>query len=86
MSSYTTHGVCSRKINFSVKDGIVEKVEFLSGCSGNLEGIGRLVEGMPVEEVIRRLEGIDCDGKGTSCPDQLAKALKKCLEQTAETA
>lgn len=73
--TYTTHGVCSREITFHVEDGIIRNVAFRSGCHGNLQGISKLVEGMPVNEVINRLKGIDCGGKGTSCPDQLAKAL-----------
>jgi uncharacterized protein (TIGR03905 family) len=79
MSNYTysTHGVCSRKIEFEIEGDIVKNVSFVNGCSGNLQGIGKLVEGMNVEEVIKKLEGIDCNGRGTSCPDQLARALKE---------
>lgn len=73
--TYTTRGTCSRKINVEIEDNIVKHVEFQSGCDGNLQGISMLVEGMEVEEVIKRLKGIDCGGRGTSCPDQLAKAL-----------
>ena len=75
--TYKTHGTCSREIQFEVNDGIVSKVTFISGCNGNLQGIGQLVEGMKVEDVINRLKGIDCNGRGTSCPDQLAKALEE---------
>lgn len=75
--TYKTHGTCSREIQFEVNDGIVSKVRFVSGCNGNLQGIGQLVEGMNVEDVIKRLKGINCNGKGTSCPDQLAKALEE---------
>ena len=74
--SYKTNGVCSRSITIEVEDGIVKKVKFQGGCAGNTQGISKLVEGMPVEEVIKRLEGIRCGFKSTSCPDQLAKALK----------
>lgn len=74
--SYNTHGVCSRKIDFEIEDGIVKNVRFLGGCNGNLQGIGKLVEGMKIDDVIEKLEGVNCNGKGTSCPDQLAKALK----------
>lgn len=74
--THKTTGVCSREIKFSVKDGVVSNVSFIGGCDGNLKGISSLIEGMKVEEVIERLEGIDCRGKGTSCPDQLAKNLK----------
>lgn len=70
-------GVCSREINITIQDGIVKKVSFKAGCDGNSLGIGRLVEGMPVELVIKKLRGIDCGGKGTSCPDQLAVALQE---------
>ena len=75
--SYKTKGTCSREIHFEVEDGIVKNVEFIGGCNGNLKGIGSLVEGMEVEDVIERLEGITCGFKPTSCPDQLAKALKE---------
>lgn len=74
--SYKTHGTCSREIAFEVEDGKVKNVQFFGGCNGNLKGIGALVEGMEVEEVIRRVEGIRCGMKSTSCPDQLAQALK----------
>lgn len=78
--TYRPKGVCSQKMDIDVEDGIVKKVEVLGGCSGNLQGISRLVVGMSVEEVIERLEGIRCGFKNTSCPDQLAKALKNCIE------
>ncbi len=74
---FTPEGVCSSKIYFTVDGGKVVHVEFQDGCDGNLQGIGRLVEGMHVDEVIKRLKGIDCSYRGTSCPDQLAKALEK---------
>jgi uncharacterized protein (TIGR03905 family) len=74
--NYTTKGVCSRNISFDIEDGIIRNVKFLGGCNGNLQGISKLVEGMPADEVISRLENINCNGKGTSCPDQLAKAIK----------
>ncbi len=77
MSSYKPKGVCSQKIDFDVIDGKVYNVTFLGGCNGNLQGIGKLVEGMSVSEVIDRLNGINCGFKGTSCPDQLAKALEE---------
>lgn len=79
MQTYTPQGVCSMKINFDVEDGIIKKVQFVGGCNGNTQGISRLVEGMRVEDVIQRLEGVNCGGRGTSCPDQLAKALKSTL-------
>ena len=70
------HGVCSRLIRLDVEDDIIQNVQFVGGCSGNTQGIARLVIGMKVDEAIERMEGIDCGGKGTSCPDQLAKALR----------
>ena len=76
---YKTKGTCSQKIFFDIEDGVVKNVKYIGGCNGNLQGIGKLVEGMPVEEVINRLEGIHCGFKPTSCPDQLAKALKETL-------
>ncbi|MBE6837226.1 MAG: TIGR03905 family TSCPD domain-containing protein [Ruminococcus sp.] len=75
--SYKTKGTCSKEIRFEVEDGILKNVEFIGGCNGNLKGIGSLVEGMEVEDVIERLEGITCGFKPTSCPDQLANALKQ---------
>lgn len=75
--SFKTKGTCSRQINFEVEDGVVKNVEFIGGCNGNLKGIGSLVDGMKVEDVIKKLEGITCGFKPTSCPDQLAKALKE---------
>ncbi len=74
---FKTSGVCSRKIVFDIEDGLVKNINFAGGCAGNTQGIARLAEGRPVSEVIRLLQGIDCGGKGTSCPDQLAKALKE---------
>ena len=77
---YITRGVCSRKILFDVEDGIVKNVRFINGCSGNTQGVAALVEGMRAEEVIARLRGISCNGKPTSCPDQLARALENVLK------
>lgn len=74
---YKTKGVCASRIDFSIEDGKVTKVKFIGGCSGNTQGVSKLVEGMDKEEVIKRLEGIRCGMKVTSCPDQLAKALKE---------
>lgn len=81
MSEYITRGVCSRKIEFLIDQGKLKDVSFVSGCSGNLEGISKLVEGMQVEEVIEKLEGIKCGWKNTSCPAQLAQALKEELQK-----
>ncbi len=74
---YKTKGTCSQRIFFDVEEGIVKNVQFVGGCNGNLKGIAALVEGMRVEDVISRVEGIRCGMKATSCPDQLAKALKE---------
>ena len=77
--SYKTRGVCSQYINFELNDGIVTNVQFLGGCNGNLQGIAALVEGQKAEDIIARVEGIKCGMKATSCPDQLAHALKEAL-------
>ncbi len=77
--NFTPRGVCSRQINIEVDDGIVQNVQFVGGCNGNAGGISSLVKGMKVEDVIERLKDIDCNGKGTSCPAQLAEALKLTL-------
>lgn len=74
--TYKTQGVCSQAINFEVEDGIIKSVQFIGGCSGNTQGVAALVCGMKVEDAISRLEGIRCGMRPTSCPDQLAKALK----------
>ncbi len=73
-------GVCSERINFTIDAGRIANVEFLGGCDGNLQGIANLVEGLEVGEAIRKLKGIDCMGRGTSCPDQLARALEKARD------
>lgn len=78
---YRPRGVCSQEINFDIEDNKVKNVSFLGGCSGNLQGIGRLIEGMDVNEAIARMEGIRCGFKPTSCPDQLAQALKEATGQ-----
>ena len=77
--TYTTKGTCSREILFEIEDGKLTNVQFIGGCNGNLKGICSLVEGMNAEEVIARLEGTTCGPKSTSCPDQLATALKEAL-------
>lgn len=77
--SYKTHGTCSREIAFELENGKVKNVQFFGGCNGNLKGISALVEGLDAKEVIRRVEGIRCGMKSTSCPDQLAQALKAAL-------
>ena len=78
---YTPKGVCSRKIEIDIENGIINKVRFVGGCNGNTQGISKLVEGMKAEDGISRLEGVNCNGRGTSCPDQLAKALKEAIKQ-----
>ena len=76
---YKTNGVCSRLIHFDIVDNKVRNVEFIGGCAGNAQGVARLIEGMDVHEAIRRMEGIRCGARKTSCPDQLAKALREAL-------
>ena len=79
--SFQPSGVCSAQIDFDLEDGIVKNVVFTRGCGGNTQGVGALCEGMKAEDIIKRLEGIDCRGRGTSCPDQLAQAVKMALQQ-----
>lgn len=79
--SYTPRGVCSAQIDFEIVDGIVKNIHFTRGCSGNTQGISRLCEGMRAEDVISRLSGVDCGGRGTSCPDQLATAISLALKE-----
>lgn len=74
---YITKGTCSRGIDYNIVDGKVTKVHFDGGCNGNTQGVAALVEGMEVHEAIRRLKGIKCGSRGTSCPDQLARALEQ---------
>ena len=76
---YYTKGTCSQRILFEIEDGKVKNVEYIGGCHGNLQGISKLVEGMDANEVIERIQGIRCGMKPTSCPDQLATALKEAL-------
>ena len=76
MYEFKTKGTCSSRILFDIEDGKVKNLQFIGGCNGNLKGISALVEGMPVAEVIAKIEGIRCGMKSTSCPDQLAQALK----------
>ena len=79
MYEYKTSGTCSQRILFDVVDGKVRNVQFIGGCNGNLKGIAALVEGMDADEVIARVQGVTCGMKKTSCPDQLAQALKEAL-------
>lgn len=76
---YTPRGVCSRHMQVSVEDGVITEVKVVGGCNGNLKGLMSLLKGMKVSEAIEKLEGIDCGGKGTSCPDQISKALKQLV-------
>ena len=80
--TYTTKGVCARSITIEVENNIVKEVKFLGGCNGNTSGISKLVVGMEIDEVISRLENIRCGFKTTSCPDQLATALKEIKEKS----
>ena len=77
--TYKTRGTCSRQIKFDLVDGKVSNVSFVGGCNGNLQGISLLVEGMEASKVIEILKDIDCNGRGTSCPAQLARALKEAV-------
>lgn len=76
--TYATKGTCSRQIDIDVNEsGVIEKVSFTGGCSGNTQGVSALIVGMSIDEAISRLDGIKCGPRSTSCPDQLAQALKK---------
>ena len=77
--TYDTKGTCSRKIIIDVENGVVNNIKFIGGCSGNTQGIASLVKGMKVEDVIKKFKGIDCAGRRTSCPDQLAKAMEEIM-------
>lgn len=77
---YIPHGVCSRMIELEIEDDIIKDCSFTGGCNGNLQGISKLVKGMEIDEAIEKLEGISCNGRPTSCPDQLAKALRAARE------
>ena len=82
MEHYVYHpkGVCSRQMDFDVEDGKIHNLVVTGGCNGNLKGIAALVEGQDVKEIKNKLKGIDCNGRGTSCPDQLSKALEEVSE------
>ena len=81
--TYRPRGVCSREMKLELEDGVIRSIRIVGGCSGNLQGISRLVEGMSAQEAIRRMKGIRCGFKDTSCPDQLSLALEKALEAEA---
>ncbi len=78
---YIPQGVCSQELIFNIENGIVTDLKVVGGCSGNLQGIAKLVKGLPIDEVIERLKGIKCGFKPTSCPDQIAKALEEYKKQ-----
>lgn len=78
--TYIPRGVCSRMIEVEIEDDVIVSCKFLGGCSGNTQGVSKLVVGMDANDAIKRLKGIDCGGRGTSCPDQLANALEEALE------
>lgn len=78
--SYKTSGTCSTRIDFEIENDILKKVSFTGGCNGNLQAVSRLVEGLPVTEVIEKLGGISCNGRPTSCGDQLARACQAALK------
>ena len=84
--SYITQGVCSRNINFDIENGKIYNVRFEGGCMGNLQAISKLVDGKDAKEVMQILQGNDCKGKGTSCADQLAKAIEQALSEIEEIA
>nr|WP_296190301.1 TIGR03905 family TSCPD domain-containing protein [uncultured Anaerobutyricum sp.] len=83
MYSYKTKGVCSREIQFDVENDIIKEVRFIGGCMGNTQGVAALAKGRNIDEVINIIKGIDCGGRGTSCPDQLALALMAYKQQQA---
>lgn len=82
--TYTPRGVCSRRMTVALEDGVIRDVRIEGGCNGNLQGISRLVIGMKAEDAIARMRGIQCGGKPSSCPDQLAQALTQALEQARQ--
>lgn len=80
MQTFTTSGVCAKTIEFKIEDGVLQNVKFNGGCPGNAIGLSAAVEGMKIQDVVTKLEGIGCREKSTSCPDQLAKALKEFIK------
>lgn len=79
--THMNRGTCSRAVSFDINDGIVTNVQFVGGCNGNTQGVAALAEGMKAEDIIAKCEGIDCNRRGTSCPDQLAKAVKEAISK-----
>ena len=82
---YNTVGTCSKQIIIELEDDIIQNIEFIGGCNGNLQGLDKLARGMKIQDIIERLKGIRCGAKATSCPDQLAVALVKYIEERAKT-
>jgi len=82
-TTYSCVGTCSQQIEAEIEDGIIRSVAFIGGCHGNTQGIAALVRGMKAQDAIARLKGIDCRGRGTSCPDQLARALERMLQENS---
>ena len=78
---YTPKGVCSRKYTFDIEGDVINSLTVIGGCNGNLKGISNIVRGMTIDKVIENFEGVDCGGKGTSCPDQISRALKSYKEK-----
>ena len=83
--SYKTTNTCARVIEFELNDNVVTNVKFFGGCPGNLQALPKLVEGMTVEEIENKIGGINCSGRGTSCADQLSKAVREALEESKQT-
>ena len=81
MIRHINKGTCSSAVDFEIENGIVTNCRFIGGCDGNTKGVAKLVIGRPVDEIIHLLDGVDCRGRGTSCPDQLAQALKEYQQQ-----
>lgn len=81
MENFKTRGVCAKEIMFEIEDNKIKELTFVNGCAGNTKGVATLAKGMDVQEVITRLRGIDCNGRGTSCPDQLATALENYINK-----
>ncbi len=81
MKTFRTKGICALEIQLDIEDGIIHDVRFIGGCSGNALGISSLVKGLKADDAVSRLKGIDCKGRGTSCPDQLAKAIETYIQE-----
>lgn len=81
IKEYVPEGVCSRRIIIEIEDDIIKDVKFIGGCAGNTQGVAALLVGMKIDDAISRLKGIDCGGKGTSCPDQLSRALEEIKQK-----